>query len=328
MNIYVLLVTFFVGGFAYPDRLFREISPGVYQAEQISSPLPDLELAVKDNDVKIYFNDQKIYFNSQKPVLLNLSNSQEVLNKGYDDRKDTVFVIHGWHNEYDSPMCSTVSHAILNSKDVNVFIVDWSKIAKQNYFTARYSVAGVAKIVGRLIDDLIESNALQLNRTFFVGHSLGAHVAGICGAVLKGKVNHIVGLDPALPLFPWDEVDGRLDPTDAQFVQVIHTCSGILGYNRDLGHVDYWPNGGSDQPGCGGLLDIGGACSHSRSYKYFAESVMSDGFLSHKCDNYEDYENGKCDKEPTSPMGEYSPDYRATGRYFLQTHSESPFSQN
>lgn len=57
--------------------------------------------------------------------------------------------------------------------------------------------------------------------------------------------------------------DARLDPSDAQFVQVIHSCAGVLGFNRNIGHVDYWPNGGSNQPGCGGLLDVGGKNKYS-----------------------------------------------------------------
>lgn len=65
-------------------------------------------------------------------------------------------------------------------------------------------------------------------------------------------------MDPALPLFKNADIDDRLDITDAQFVQVIHTCSGLLGFNRALGHVDYWPNGGFNQPGCGGIFDLGG----------------------------------------------------------------------
>lgn len=68
------------------------------------------------------------------------------------------------------------------------------------------------------------------------------------------------GLDPALPLFSSDPV-GRLDPTDAAFVDIIHTCAGYLGYSQPCGHVDFYPNGGTyRQPGCG--FDLGKIAIH------------------------------------------------------------------
>lgn len=64
-------------------------------------------------------------------------------------------------------------------------------------------------------------------------------------------------MDPAGPLFYLSSTDDKLDKSDAQFVEVIHSCSGILGYPFSLGHADYWPNGGFPvQPGCG--LDVTG----------------------------------------------------------------------
>lgn len=45
--------------------------------------------------------------------------------------------------------------------------------------------------------------------------------------------------------------DDRLDPGDAEFVDVIHSNKGVFGYKYPCGHVDFWPNGGGPfQPGC------------------------------------------------------------------------------
>lgn len=82
-----------------------------------------------------------------------------------------------------------------------------------------------------------------------IGHSLGAHTAGyagekipnlgqITGLLQKGNSKliweilnfiHFVGLDPAGPFFRIVPTYARLDPSDAQFVDVIHTDGGILG---------------------------------------------------------------------------------------------------
>lgn len=87
----------------------------------------------------------------------------------------------------------------------------------------------------------------------FLGHSLGAHVAGNAASSVKhGKIGRVTGLDPALPGFHvLESNEGRLDASDAQFVDVIHSCGGILGYLNPLGTVDFYPNAGvAVQPGC------------------------------------------------------------------------------
>ena len=58
--------------------------------------------------------------------------------------------------------------------------------------------------------------------------------------------------------------DWRILPTDAEFVDVVHTNSGDLyegavSFPDALGQVDFYPNGGSHQAGCTDLC-IGPAC--------------------------------------------------------------------
>jgi len=48
----------------------------------------------------------------------------------------------------------------------------------------------------------------------------------------------------------------RLEPRDAEFVDIIHTDGSAflnslgMGYRSSIGHVDFYPNGGAEQPGC------------------------------------------------------------------------------
>ena len=63
------------------------------------------------------------------------------------------------------------------------------------------------------------------------------------------------GLDAAALHFQNEHIDVRLDPTDASFVDVIHTDSktfAIAGYglSEAVGHIDFYPNGGYMQRGC------------------------------------------------------------------------------
>lgn len=56
------------------------------------------------------------------------------------------------------------------------------------------------------------------------------------------------GLDPAAVGFPLESLDTRLDTTDADFVDVIHTD---IAFINATGHADFYPNGGlAPQPGC------------------------------------------------------------------------------
>jgi len=58
------------------------------------------------------------------------------------------------------------------------------------------------------------------------------------------------GMDPAGPSFEGssDKTIG-LNPTCATFVDILHTAKDY-GTTRDLGHIDHYPSGGDNQPGC------------------------------------------------------------------------------
>ena len=96
---------------------------------------------------------------------------------------------------------------------------------------------------------------------FFVYRSADCHKAKIikCAPNAHSTQKRITtnlcfraGLDPAGPSFQsrQDKTVG-LKPTFARFVDVIHT-DNALGSLRDLGHIDFYPNGDRDQPGCAG----------------------------------------------------------------------------
>lgn len=60
----------------------------------------------------------------------------------------------------------------------------------------------------------------------------------------------VAGLDPALPFFATLNDQWKLDPSDAEFVDVIHTGAGYFGKIEAAGHVDFYINGGYIQPAC------------------------------------------------------------------------------
>ena len=64
------------------------------------------------------------------------------------------------------------------------------------------------------------------------------------------KISRITGIDSAGPFFEDVQTSLRLDPSDACFVDAIHTHGIFTGIKKKVGHIDFYSNGGMHQPGC------------------------------------------------------------------------------
>lgn len=130
-----------------------------------------------------------------------------------------------------------------------------------------------------------------------------------------------------MPLYITASVDEKLDPSDANFVDVIHTNALIQGKLETCGHVDFYLNGGVMQPGCFSESNPFG-CSHQRAPAYFMESIRSlTGFWGWACSSYLLYLLGLC--PPTNYLVEAGENVRQTskGMYLIQTNDASPFAK-
>lgn len=133
--------------------------------------------------------------------------------------------------------------------DFNVIVVDWSSVSSPYYQYARNRVGTTGIAVSKFIDWL----GIAFDTLHLVGYDLGAHVAGIAGKnTLRGKVNRIVGLDPARPLFNENASGYRLSVGDATLVEVFHSNGGQLGIFSRMGDIDVYINNGRAQPECAG----------------------------------------------------------------------------
>lgn len=147
--------------------------------------------------------------------------------------------------------------------------------------------------------------------------------------IQNGKVAAIIGLDPAGPFFSDDKPEERLSPENAEYVEVIHTDRTQQGFARPIGHADFYPNQGKKQPGCG--KDLTGACSHQRAVFYYTESINTKiGFWAKPCESYEKMLEGECSaSEGNGPVlmgGAETVSGKASGVYYLETASQSPFA--
>ncbi|XP_069354918.1 pancreatic lipase-related protein 3-like [Maniola hyperantus] len=163
-------------------------------------------------------------------------------------------------------------------------------------------------------------------RIHIVGHSLGSHIGGFtCKEFTRltgQKIGRMTALDPAGPCFSHVDPELRLKRTDAQYVDVIHTDGGVYGLKDAIGHKDYYPNSGSEQPNC--VLQT---CSHSRAWELYSESVLNpDAFPAVRCKDWAAFKKGDCEFDKISYMG--SPSKPGdTGVYFLQTAPDYPFGR-
>ncbi|KAL4712704.1 hypothetical protein ACJJTC_008001 [Scirpophaga incertulas] len=279
---------------------------------------------VGEKDVQFRLYTRRNPFEFQ---VLKINESSSLWDSNFDVRKKVKVLTHGWLNHGDSPMPESIREAYLNVSDLNIIVVDWGTAANVNYILASYNVAMVGRVLTQFLNFLIDEG-VSMDDMHLIGHSLGAHVVGIAGAyVREGPIDTITGLDPALPLFTLSNKDARLDKHDARHVEVIHTCGGYLGFASPLGHIDFYPNGGTRQPGCG--IDYRGLCAHNRAHMFFAESIISDvPFTANRCEDYDElYYTGRCEGTgETLIMGSLDIHYGKDGIYYLRTNAEKPFA--
>uniref|UniRef100_A0A182KBZ9 Lipase domain-containing protein n=1 Tax=Anopheles christyi TaxID=43041 RepID=A0A182KBZ9_9DIPT len=184
-------------------------------------------------------------------------------NSTFDPRYPTRILIHGWLNDWTSDAVRGLAGAYLaKGAAYNVIGIDWSAGAGTIvYLAARLRVAAVAAAIAKQIQLLLQAGQ-HPSQIVLVGHSLGAHVAGLAGKHFQSepKLAAIIALDPAGPMFGGDQRSERVDAQDAEYVEVIHTNKGWLGHSDALGQADFYPNGGQSQPGC-----LTNTCSHNTS---------------------------------------------------------------
>lgn len=84
--------------------------------------------------------------------------------------------------------------AYLRTQDYNIVEVNWSQPSKNlNYYTASQKTKEVGSHIANFIMMLEKAGGASLKKIKLVGHSLGAHAAGIAGKLLSGKLHSIVG---------------------------------------------------------------------------------------------------------------------------------------
>ncbi|XP_060587855.1 inactive pancreatic lipase-related protein 1-like [Ruditapes philippinarum] len=284
------------------------------------------------------------------------TNTTDLENSYFSTSRPTKFIIHGFSNNIKTEWIYVMKDELLKKEDCNVMIVVWGPGAKfPDYLAAVANTRVVAEQVKQMIMNMV-SMGITYQSLHLIGHSLGAHTSGHVGQLLRKENLHlgrITGLDPAEPDYKDHPKVVRLDKLDAIYVDVIHTngapfSKGGAGMFEPCGDVDFYVNGGENQPDCpdqisGALSHLGDllsgkvdalatvvSCSHSRAHEVFTESINSNNcqFTSYPCDGYDKFQNGQClscGEQGCGVMGYDSDYYFATGMLFMNTRMKAPF---
>lgn len=238
----------------------------------------------------------------------------------------TKIIVHGYNSDMRLDSLVVIRQEYLKKGSYNVVAVDWHRLAVAPcYPMAVHNVPHVGDCLAQLVRRLWDYGARDIH---VIGFSLGAHVPAFAANALRPyRLTRITGLDPAMPLFVTVDKNEKLDASDAEFVDVLHTNAFVQGKIEPSGHIDFYVNGGVTQPGCWEHGNPFG-CSHHRSTEYFAESINTKiGFWAWPCYDFLAYLLGLCPPRfPAVLMGDdVNTNYR--GFYLVSTKSQSPFAE-
>ncbi|XP_055712258.1 pancreatic lipase-related protein 2 [Phlebotomus papatasi] len=271
----------------------------------------------------------------ENPDRINVLNPESFYYTHFNPTHPTKIVIHGFGGGRNFSPSPDIRKAYFTRGEYNIIIVDYSSAVRepclsQMEWSPRFGSLCIAQLVKYLAN---HPRGVQPDDLHLIGYSVGAHFAGLVANYLspeEGKLGRITGLDPTIFFYAGSNNSRDLDPSDAHFVDIIHTGAGILGQWSPSGHADFYVNGGTSQPGCAttSLFDTL-ACDHTKVTPYFIESINSPkGFYAGPCPNLLSYLLGWCEPKDSEYvlMGEHV-SHEARGIYYVTTNAKPPYAR-
>ncbi|XP_058446333.1 pancreatic lipase-related protein 2-like [Malaya genurostris] len=267
------------------------------------------------------------------PTQLDMFKPETIDRAPFVPERPLIVLIHGYTGHRDYAPNTSIRPAYLNYGEFNIISLDYKPLALEPcYYQAVRNLPTVANCTALLLDYMLDRRMFTLNDIHIVGFSLGGQTSGmIANYIRTGKLRRITGLDPAKPMFITAQNEFKLDQSDAEFVQVIHTDVFARGILQPSGHADFYVNGGVLQPGCSSQsMMTTGECNHNRAPEYYAESLATEvGFYGYRCAHWYFYMLGLCKVSNDSiiaVMGAHTPN-TTRGLYFLDANAQPPFAQ-
>lgn len=185
----------------------------------------------------------------------------------------------------------------------------------------------VAEILVQLTHLGLNPSDLEL-LGFSLGGQTTSYIAKNFQEMTGRNISKITALEPSGPCFRTLNPDERLDSSNADFVEVIHTNIDGYGMAARMGHVDYYVNGGEYQPSDVAMYPCTLTCSHFRVLALWISALKNPKkFIAIKCDSIQQARNADCyNRVPleTNLFG-LNVDKRKYGLYYLSTDKFYPF---
>ncbi|XP_003740146.1 inactive pancreatic lipase-related protein 1-like [Galendromus occidentalis] len=264
--------------------------------------------------------------NRDKPdrFLWNTVSPSTLRKSKFNSSKKLVIMVHGYLQIVDIDKTQLmIKDTFIDYLDSNFIFVSWSRGSMTGYWTAAANTRIVGAEIALLIEKIIETFNYRKSDIHLLGHSLGGHIIGYAGRRMPG-LRRLTALDPADPFFQNGDPEIRIDPSDGDFVEALHTDSRVFvpaipigGYGMwdPVGHVDVYVNGGVNQPACLSLQPAKVVltstneknpfmlarelvvCHHMYVVRLVAGIFVRDGncaLVSYQCANFTDFLNGRC----------------------------------
>ncbi|KAJ8946828.1 hypothetical protein NQ318_002108, partial [Aromia moschata] len=274
---------------------------GCFNLPHKNSPLQKIPEDPRILDTKFFLFTRSINFSH--PEILHYNDDGKSLEKSsFNFTKPLKLVAHGYMSSWNEKGSLILANIYLKLYDCNVILMDWHIGARgPQYVNAAANTELVGRQLGMLLTDMVDKG-LDANNIHLIGFSFRGTCVWDSFGVLENQRSfnrkdnsQFKRLDAASPLFRNNylrEKYKKLDRTDAHFVDVLHTDASPFvtdgfGLWQPIGHVDFFPNGGQEQPGCTdtrgsivvthleGSLTREIACSHIRAFHLFIESVQN-----------------------------------------------------
>ncbi|CAN7947834.1 unnamed protein product, partial [Ixodes pacificus] len=170
-------------------------------------------------------NTQFLLFTRDNPVqedpLSWKSPLEDIRESHFNASRETKMITHGWLDTiFFGAWMKVITFLLVG--DYNVIIVDWRGGNGLPYTQATANTRLVGAEISLMIEKLEKVFGADPQTFHILGHSLGSHAAGYAGERLK-RLGRITGMDPAEPYFEKMPKEVRIDPTDAGFVDIVHT---------------------------------------------------------------------------------------------------------
>ncbi|XP_059062895.1 phospholipase A1 VesT1.02-like [Achroia grisella] len=310
---------------AFPswDKMYPKFNRGSNRCETFKTIFGITYEQMQEKNITSFYESLSIDLITKNGNIKYNMTASNHLTKLLANANEIMVLIHGFLESSEGVMVQGIAPELLKKTGYTILALDGRKVINLEYFRSSTYARFMGEKLGNFLGDIIKGGQ-DPSKITLIGHSLGAHIAGIAGQkvqeVTKKSIARIVALDPAGPCFGNVSATNRLDKSDAEYVDVLHTNAGILGLLEPVGHKDFYANGGRSQPGC--LLST---CDHTRAWQLFAESLtMPDNFPARKCENWTKFKDGLCAKNEVAFTGINSKPGKP-GLYFFNTKSSSPY---